>query len=70
MGAGSRSASSAQWTVRPRSGHGEQDRNDPVAMASAQERRLSHVRAIYYPDDGHLIFFSRIEEILSELAAP
>ena len=50
--------------------HGEQDRNDPVAMARAQEQRLSHVRAIYYPDDGHLIFFSRIEEILSELAAP
>jgi pimeloyl-ACP methyl ester carboxylesterase len=25
--------------------HGEQDRNDPVTMAHAQERRLPHVRA-------------------------
>lgn len=49
--------------------HGEQDRNDPVAMAHAQEQRLRHVRAHYYPGDGHLIFFSRIEEILRELVA-
>lgn len=49
--------------------HGDQDRNDPVAMAHAQERRLPHVRARYYPGDGHLIFFSRIDEILSELVA-
>jgi pimeloyl-ACP methyl ester carboxylesterase len=49
--------------------HGEQDRNDPVAMARAQERRLPNVRAVYYGDDGHLIFFSRIEEILSALIA-
>jgi len=49
--------------------HGEQDRNDPVEMARAQERRLPHVRAIYYPDDGHLIFFSRMHEILPELVA-
>ena len=49
--------------------HGEQDGNDPVAMAHAQERRLPHVRAHYYADAGHLIFFSRIEEILSELVA-
>ena len=48
--------------------HGEQDRNDPVAMAHAQERRLPHVSARDYPDDGHLIFFSRIDEILAELA--
>jgi pimeloyl-ACP methyl ester carboxylesterase len=48
--------------------HGEQDRNDPVAMARAQERRLPHADAVYYPDDGHLIFFSRIEEILPRLA--
>jgi pimeloyl-ACP methyl ester carboxylesterase len=48
--------------------HGERDRNDPVAMARAQERRLLHVRAVYYPADGHLIFFSRISEILSQLA--
>jgi hypothetical protein len=27
------------------------------------------VTARYYPDDGHLIFFSRIDEILPELAA-
>jgi pimeloyl-ACP methyl ester carboxylesterase len=47
--------------------HGERDRNDPVAMARAQEQRLTHVRAHYYPDDGHLIFFSRIEEILAQL---
>jgi pimeloyl-ACP methyl ester carboxylesterase len=49
--------------------HGDQDRNDPVAMAHAQERRLPHVRARYYPDDGHLIFFSRIGEILADLTA-
>ena len=49
--------------------HGDQDRNDPVAMAHAQERRLPHVRARYYPGDGHLIYFSRIDEILSELVA-
>jgi pimeloyl-ACP methyl ester carboxylesterase len=48
--------------------HGDQDRNDPVAMAHAQERRLPHVRARYYAGDGHLIFFSRIDEILSDLA--
>jgi hypothetical protein len=47
-----------------------QDRNDPVAMADAQERRLPHVNARYYPDeDGHLIFYSRIDEILTQLAA-
>jgi pimeloyl-ACP methyl ester carboxylesterase len=50
--------------------HGEQDRNHPVAEAKAQDRRLPHARAVYYRDDGHLIFFSRIKEILSELAAP
>jgi pimeloyl-ACP methyl ester carboxylesterase len=49
--------------------HGEQDRNDPVAMGRAQEQRLPHVSAHYYADDGHLIFFSRIEEILAELVA-
>lgn len=48
--------------------HGEQDRNDPVAMARAQEQRLPRVTARYYKPDGHLIFFSRIEEILGELA--
>lgn len=47
--------------------HGEQDRNDPVAMARAQEQRLPHVKAQYYESDGHLIFFSQIEEILDEL---
>jgi hypothetical protein len=31
--------------------------------------RLPYARAIYYPDDGHLIFFSRIEEILTALVA-
>ena len=50
--------------------HGEEDRNDPVAMARAQERRLRNVKATYYPDEGHLIFFSRMREILSELVAP
>jgi pimeloyl-ACP methyl ester carboxylesterase len=50
--------------------HGEQDRNDPVAMAQAQERRLRHVRARYYAGEGHLIFFSRISDILAGLAAP
>ena len=49
--------------------HGEQDRNDPVDMAHVQEQRLPHVRAHYYPDEGHLIFFSRIEQILGELIA-
>jgi pimeloyl-ACP methyl ester carboxylesterase len=49
--------------------HGEQDRNDPVAMARVQEQRLPHVRARYYPEEGHLIFFSRIEQILTELIA-
>jgi pimeloyl-ACP methyl ester carboxylesterase len=49
--------------------HGEHDHNDPVAMARAQERRLQHAKAIYYPDDGHLIFFSRIEQILTALVA-
>jgi pimeloyl-ACP methyl ester carboxylesterase len=48
--------------------HGEQDRNDPVAMARAQEQRLPHVKARYYGSDGHLIFFSRIQEILPALA--
>jgi pimeloyl-ACP methyl ester carboxylesterase len=47
--------------------HGEQDRNDPVAMAHAQERRLPRVQARYYADDGHLIFFTRIDEILCGL---
>jgi pimeloyl-ACP methyl ester carboxylesterase len=47
---------------------GEQDRNDPIEMARAQERRLPHVRAVYYPDDGHLIFFTRMREILPPLA--
>lgn len=48
--------------------HGEHDRNDPVAMARAQEQRLPRVTARYYPDDGHLIFFSRIDEILPEFS--
>jgi pimeloyl-ACP methyl ester carboxylesterase len=48
--------------------HGEQDRNDPIEMARAQERRLPRVRAVYYPDEGHLIFFSRMREILAQLA--
>jgi pimeloyl-ACP methyl ester carboxylesterase len=47
--------------------HGERDRNDPVAMARVQERRLPRVRAVYYPGEGHLIFFSRIAEILPDL---
>jgi pimeloyl-ACP methyl ester carboxylesterase len=47
--------------------HGEQDRNDPIA-ARAQERRPPHARAVYYAGEGHLIFFSRIREILSQLA--
>jgi len=50
--------------------HGEQDRNDPVEMARAQERRLPHVRATYFPDDSHLIFFSRMREILQQLVEP
>jgi pimeloyl-ACP methyl ester carboxylesterase len=50
--------------------HGERDRNDPVAMARRQEQQLPHCNAVYYPDDGHLIFYSRIEEILPELIAP
>lgn len=41
-----------------------------MAMARAQQRGLPHVRARYYADDGHLIFFSRIGEILADLAAP
>jgi pimeloyl-ACP methyl ester carboxylesterase len=49
--------------------HGELDRNDPVAMARLQERRLPDVRARYYDSEGHLIFFSRIAEILSDLAS-
>jgi pimeloyl-ACP methyl ester carboxylesterase len=49
--------------------HGEEDRNDPVAMALDQERRLPGARAKVYPGEGHLIFFSRIEEILADLAA-
>jgi pimeloyl-ACP methyl ester carboxylesterase len=48
--------------------HGEHDRNDPVEMARAQQRRLPQVRAIYYPDEGHLIFYSRMREILPPLA--
>lgn len=50
--------------------HGCLDRNDPVAMAHHQERRLPRVRARYYTDDGHLIFFSRAPEILTDLIAP
>jgi pimeloyl-ACP methyl ester carboxylesterase len=50
--------------------HGEHDRNDPVAMARRQEGRLAHAKAVYYSDDGHLIFYSRIDEILPELIAP
>jgi fermentation-respiration switch protein FrsA (DUF1100 family) len=51
--------------------HGGRDRNDPVAMARLQERQLPHAKAVYYyPEDGHLIFYSRIEEILPELIAP
>jgi pimeloyl-ACP methyl ester carboxylesterase len=49
--------------------HRDQDRNDPVAMARAQERRLTRVTARYYAGEGHLIFFSRVDEILSDLAA-
>jgi pimeloyl-ACP methyl ester carboxylesterase len=48
--------------------HGELDKNDPIAMARAQERRLPNVTAHYYAGEGHLIFFSRIEEILTDLA--
>jgi pimeloyl-ACP methyl ester carboxylesterase len=48
--------------------HGEHDRNDPVSMARAQERRLPRVKARYFSDDGHLIFFSRITEILHDVA--
>jgi pimeloyl-ACP methyl ester carboxylesterase len=48
--------------------HGARDRNDPVSMARAQEPRLRHVKARYYADEGHLIFFSRIVEILRDLA--
>jgi pimeloyl-ACP methyl ester carboxylesterase len=48
--------------------HGTEDRNDPVAMAREQERRLPRVRAHYYEREGHLIFFSRIDEIMRELA--
>lgn len=50
-------------------------RNDPrhggfrLAMAHGQEERLPHLEAHYFADDGHLILFSRIEEILGELAA-
>jgi pimeloyl-ACP methyl ester carboxylesterase len=47
--------------------HGGRDRNDPVAMARLQAQRLPHAKAVYYPDDGHLIFYSRIDEILPEL---
>jgi pimeloyl-ACP methyl ester carboxylesterase len=50
--------------------HGDLDRNDPVAMACHQERRLPRVRARYYTDEGHLIFFSRTPEILADLIAP
>jgi pimeloyl-ACP methyl ester carboxylesterase len=50
--------------------HGERDRNDPVAMARLQEQRLPHAKAVYYPEDGHLIFYSRIAQILPELLAP
>ena len=49
--------------------HGELDRNDPLAMARLQERRLPIVRARYYDNEGHLIFFSRIAEILSDLTS-
>jgi hypothetical protein len=28
-----------------------------------------HVRARYFADEGHVMFFSRIEEILGELVA-
>ena len=49
--------------------HGEQDRNDPVTMARHQEQLLPHVTATYFPDDGHLIFFSRIRDILPGLIA-
>lgn len=49
--------------------HGEQDRNDPIEMARAQERRLPHVRAVCYAEDGHPIFFSRMNEIVRQLAA-
>lgn len=49
--------------------HGELDRNDPVAMARVQEQRMPHVRAHYFANERHLIFFSRIEEILRELVA-
>jgi hypothetical protein len=37
-------------------------------MAHAQER-LPHVKAHYYAEEGHLIFFTRITEILGELMA-
>ena len=49
--------------------HGEKDRNDPVAMARVQERRLQNVNATYYSDGGHLIFFSRIRDVIAGLAA-
>jgi hypothetical protein len=43
------------------------DEKRVLALARAQERRLPHVRAGYYPDDGHLVFFSRIGDILPDL---
>jgi hypothetical protein len=38
-------------------------------MARAQERHLPRVTARYYAGEGHLVFFSRIDEIVSDLAA-
>jgi pimeloyl-ACP methyl ester carboxylesterase len=47
--------------------HGELDRNDPVSMAKLQESRLWHAKARYYPGEGHLIFFSHIDDVLAGL---
>jgi pimeloyl-ACP methyl ester carboxylesterase len=48
--------------------HGALDRNDPVEMARDQERALPRGRGVYFEREGHLVFFSRIAEILDEIA--
>ena len=48
--------------------HGDMDRSVPVAMGRAMAQRIPHVRAIFYPKDGHLsIALNHMDEILEKV---
>lgn len=47
--------------------HGEADHNAPVQMGRYYAGTIPNCRATYYPGEGHLIFISRIDDILETL---